>query len=217
MMVIPLMKINGKISNNFSKSMLRKILFLNIFFFITLSLNSYSFEKEAEQLIQSTTDNAKKIILDSNIKIADKKKKIEAIALDVVDVDGLGRFTLGSSRKDLSETQLKKYTEIFRVFFAKNISSRLQNYSDQNIKVTGSKKINDNYVLVNSKMTSKKDNQEIKIDWRVFNINNKLVIRDLVVEGLSLAKTQREEFASILASKGFDGLMANLNEFISKN
>ena len=217
MMVILLMKINGKISNSFSKSMLRKIFFLNIFFFITLSFNSYSFEKEAEQLIQSTTDNAKKIILDSNIKIADKKKKIEAIALDVVDVDGLGRFTLGSSRKDLSETQLKKYTEIFRVFFAKNISSRLQNYSDQNIKVTGSKKISDNYVLVNSKMVSKKDNQEIKIDWRVFNINNKLVIRDLVVEGLSLAKTQREEFASILASEGFDGLMANLSEFISKN
>ena len=217
MMVILLMKINGKISNSFSKSMLRKIFFLNIFFFITLSFNSYSFEKEAEQLIQSTTDNAKKVILDSNIKIDDKKKKIEAIALDVVDVNGLGRFTLGSSRKDLSETQLKKYTEIFRVFFAKNISSRLQNYSDQNIKVIGSKKISDNYVLVNSKMVSKKDNQEIKIDWRVFNINNKLVIRDLVVEGLSLAITQREEFASILASKGFDGLMANLNEFISKN
>jgi len=217
MMVIPLMKINGKISNNFSESMLRKIFFLNIFFIIAITFSSYSFEKEAEQLVQSTTDNAKKIILDSNIKMNDKKKKIEAIALDVVDVDGLGRFTIGSSRKDLNETQLKKYTEIFRVFFAKNISSRLQNYSDQNIKVTGSKKISDNYVLVNSKMTSKKDNQEIKIDWRVFNINNKLVIRDLVVEGLSLAKTQREEFASILASKGFDGLMANLNEFISKN
>ena len=197
--------------------MLGKIFFLNIFFFIILSFNSYSFETEAEELVQSTTDNAKKIILDSNIKIADKKKKIEAIALDVVDVNGLGRFTLGSSRKDLNETQLKKYTEVFRVFFAKNISSRLQNYSDQNIKVTGSKRISDNYVLVNSKIVSKKDNQEIKIDWRVFNINNKLVIRDLVVEGLSLAKTQREEFSSILTSKGFDGLMANLNEFISKN
>ena len=197
--------------------MLKKIFFLNIFFFISLSFNSYSFEKEAEQLVQSTTDSAKKIILDSNIKIADKKKKIEAIALDAVDVEGLGRFTLGSSRKNLSETQLKKYAEIFRVFFAKNISSRLQNYSDQNIKVTGSKRIGDNYVLVNSKMVSKKDNQEIKIDWRVFNINNKLVIRDLIVEGLSLAKTQREEFGSILASKGFDGLIANLNDFISKN
>jgi phospholipid transport system substrate-binding protein len=199
------------------KRMFRKIFFLNIFLLIALSFNAYSFEKEAEKLVQSTTDNAKKIILDSNIKIADKKKKIEAIALDAVDVDGLGRFTLGSSRKDLNETELKKYTEVFRVFFAKNISSRLQNYSDQNIKVTGSKKISDNYVLVNSKMVSKKDNQEIKIDWRVFKINNKLVIRDLVVEGLSLAKTQREEFGSILVSKGFDGLMTNLNDFISKN
>jgi len=197
--------------------MFKKVLFLNIIFLITLSLNTFSFEKEAEQLVQSTTDNAKKIILDSNIKIVDKKKKIEAIALDVVDVDGLGRFSLGASEKDLNESQLKKYTEIFKVFFAKNISSRLQNYSDQNITVTGSKKISDNYVLVNSKMVSKKDNQEVKIDWRVFNINNKLVIRDLVVEGLSLAKTQREEFGSILASKGFDGLITNLNEFISKN
>jgi len=197
--------------------MFKKVLFLNIIFLITLSLNTFSFEKEAEQLVQSTTDNAKKIILDSNIKIVDKKKKIEAIALDVVDVDGLGRFSLGASEKDLNESQLKKYREIFKVFFAKNISSRLQNYSDQNITVTGSKKISDNYVLVNSKMVSKKDNQEVKIDWRVFNINNKLVIRDLVVEGLSLAKTQREEFGSILASKGFDGLIANLNEFISKN
>ena len=197
--------------------MFKKVLFLNIIFLITLSLNTFSFEKEAEQLVQSTTDNAKKIILDSNIKIVDKKKKIEAIALDVVDVDGLGQFSLGASKKDLNESQLKKYTETFKVFFAKNISSRLQNYSDQNITVTGSKKISDNYVLVNSKMVSKKDNQEVKIDWRVFNINNKLVIRDLVVEGLSLAKTQREEFGSILASKGFDGLIANLNEFISKN
>jgi len=197
--------------------MFKKILFLNIIFLITLSLNAFSFEKEAEQLVLSTTDNAKKIILDSNIKVADKKKKIEAIALDVVDVDGLGQFSLGASKKDLNESQLKKYTETFKVFFAKNISSRLQNYSDQNITVTGSKKISDNYVLVNSKMVSKKNNQEVKIDWRVFNINNKLVIRDLVVEGLSLAKTQREEFGSILASKGFDGLIADLNEFISKN
>ena len=101
--------------------MFKKILFLNIIFLFTLSLNALTFEKEAEQLVQSTTDNAKKIILDSNIKIADKKKKIEAIALDVVDVDGLGRFFLGSSRKDLSDSQLKKYTEIFRVFFALSV------------------------------------------------------------------------------------------------
>ena len=137
--------------------------------------------------------------------------------MKVVDVDGLSRFSLGSHRKNLSEKQLKEYTRVFRLFFAKNISSRLQNYSDQNIKVVGSKKINENYVMVKSKMTSKIDMQEIKIDWRVFKIKEKLVIRDLVIEGLSLAKTQREEFNSIFLSKGFEGLMASLNDFISKN
>ena len=197
--------------------MFKKVSFFNVIFLISLINFSFAFEKEAESLVQSTTDNAKKIILDNSIKLEEKKQKIENIALDVVDVDGLGRFTLGSSRESLNEEQLKLYTKTFRTFFSKNIASRLQNYSDQDIKVTGSKKISDNYVLVSSKMISKKDNQEIIIDWRVFNVNNKLVIRDLVVEGLSLAKTQREEFSSILASKGFEGLINNLNEFISKN
>ena len=197
--------------------MLKNIFILKIlvlFFFIS-KVNA--FESNAEQLIQSTTENAKAIILDNNIKIEEKKKKIEQIALRVVDVDGLSRFTLGSSKKDLTNEQLKIYTKTFRIFFAKNISSRLQNYSDQNIEVIGSKKISENYVLVKSKMVSKKEKQEIKIDWRVFKIKDKLVIRDLVIEGLSLAKTQREEFNSILTSKGFDGLIASLNDFISKN
>ena len=197
--------------------MFKKILFIKIIFFCFLSSNLYSFEKDAEQLVQSTTDNAKEIILNKEFKNKEKKNKIEKIALNVVDVDGLGRFSLGSHRKNLSETQLKEYTRLFRIFFAKNISSRLQNYSDQNIKVIGSKKINENYVMVKSKMTSKIDKQEIKIDWRVFKIKDKLVIRDLVVEGISLAKTQREEFNSLFLSKGFDGLMASLNDFISKN
>ena len=196
----------------FKKFFVYKILVL--FFFIS---KASSFENNAEQLIQSTTENAKAIILNNSIKIEEKKKKIEQIALKVVDVDGLSRFTLGSSKKDLTNEQLKIYTKTFRIFFAKNISSRLQNYSDQNIKVIGSKKISDNYVLVKSKMISKKDNQEIRIDWRVFKIKDKLVIRDLVIEGLSLAKTQREEFNSIITSKGFDGLIASLNDFISKN
>ena len=197
--------------------MLKKIFVFKILVLFFLISKVNAFEENAKQLIQSTTKDAKAIILNNNIKIEEKKKKIEQIALKVVDVDGLSRFTLGSSKKDLNNEQLKIYTKTFRIFFAKNISSRLQNYSDQNIKVIGSKKINDNYVLVKSKMISKKDNQEIKIDWRVFKIKDKLVIRDLVVEGLSLAKTQREEFSSILISKGFDGLIASLNDFISKN
>ena len=197
--------------------MFKQILFIKIIIFCFVSSNLYSFEKSAEQLVQSTTDDAKKIILNKQIKISEKKSEIEKIALNVVDVDGLGRFSLGSHRKKLSEKQLQQYTQVFKLFFAKNISSRLQNYSDQNIKVIGSKKISENYVMVKSKMTSKVDKQVIKIDWRVFKIKEKLVIRDLVVEGLSLAKTQREEFNSILLNKGFEGLMTSLNDFISKN
>ena len=197
--------------------MFKKFLFIKIILFCFVTSDLYSFEKDAEQLVQSTTDDAKEIILNKQIKNSEKKIKIEKIALKVVDVDGLSRFSLGSHRKNLSEKQLKEYTRVFRLFFAKNISSRLQNYSDQNIKVVGSKKINENYVMVKSKMTSKIDMQEIKIDWRVFKIKEKLVIRDLVIEGLSLAKTQREEFNSIFLSKGFEGLMSSLNDFISKN
>ena len=195
-----------------------KKIFLFAFFILSILVSkTYGFEKEAEQLVQSTTDRAKAIILNKDIKLIDKKSKIEKIALQVVDVDGLGRFTLGSFRKELNGDQLKKYVKTFRIFFAKNISSRLQNYSNQNIKVIGSKKISNNYVLVNSKMTSQKDQQEIRIDWRVFKIKEKLVIRDLVVEGLSIAKAQREEFNSILSNKGFDSLIASLEDFISKN
>jgi len=197
--------------------MLRKILFLNIIFFYFLNASAFSFEKEAEELIQSTTDNAKKIVLDNSIKNEDKKIQIEKIAINAVDVDGLGRFTLGNYKNNLNSEQLEKYTKTFKTFFAKNISSRLQSYSDQDIKVISSKKMSENYVLVSSKMISKKDNQQVSIDWRVFKVKDKLLIRDLVVEGLSLAKTQREEFSSILSSKGFEVLMENLNNFISKN
>ena len=193
------------------------IIFLKFILVIFVSTSALAFEEDAKKFVQSTTDEAKKIILDKSIKLEDKKKEIEKIAINFVDVDGLGKFTLGSERKNLNKEQLNQYTKTFRVFFAKNISSRLQNYSDQDIKVIGSKQISDNYVMVNSKMISKKEGQEIAVDWRVFKINDKLVVRDLVVEGLSLAKTQRQEFSSILASKGFDGLIKSLDEFILKN
>ena len=197
--------------------MSKKLALSKIVILLLMTCKLYAFEKDAEQLIQFTTNRAKEIILDDNIKIDEKKEKIEKMALDVVDVDGLGRFTLGAYKKDLNDEQLKEYTKVFRIFFAKNISSRLRNYSDQNIEVVSSKKISDNYVMVKSKMISKADNQKIQIDWRVFKIKEKLVIRDLVVEGLSLAKTQREEFNSILSSKGYDGLIISLKDFISKN
>ena len=174
-------------------------------------------KKKAENFISNTTSNAKKIILDSTLNKVDKKKQLEQLALYSVDVEGLAKYTLGEERKKISEKQLKEYVDTFAIFFTKNLSSKLTDYSDQEVQVTGSKKISDNYVLVNSKIISKKDKQEILVDWRVFLINNKLVIRDLVVEGLSLARTQREEFASIVANKGFAGLIQNLQEYINKN
>ena len=121
--------------------MFKHFLFIKIIIFCFVTSNLFSFERNAEQLVQSTADRAKEIILNKKFIVSEKKDKLEKLALNVVDVDGLSRFSLGSHRKNISEKQLKEYTMLFRLFFAKNISSRLQNYSDQNIKVTGSKKL----------------------------------------------------------------------------
>ena len=196
--------------------MIKKILLLLIITIFTTS-NSFAFQKAAEDFILKTTKNAKNIILNSTISDEEKKNQLEKLALDSVDVEGLAKYTLGEERKNLSDKKISEFVTTFKIFFSKNLSNKLTDYSDQEVKVTGSKKISDNYVLVNSKIVSAKDKQEILVDWRVFLIDNKLVIRDLVVEGLSLARTQREEFASIISNKGFENLIKNLQEYISKN
>ena len=195
---------------------MKKILLL-IIFIILSGKNTLAFEKKAEDFIVQTTSNAKKIILSTKIDEKEKRKNLEQLALDTVYVSGLAKYTLGEYSKTLSEKQILEFVEIFKIFFYKNISNKLKDYSDQNVIITGSKKISDNYVLVNSKIISNKDKQEIIVDWRVFLVNNNLIIRDLVVEGLSLARTQREEFASIIANKGYENLIASLKEYISKN
>ena len=177
----------------------------------------FAFEKDAENFIIKTTSDAKNIILNKSLDQKVKRKKLEDLALKVVDTEGLAKYTLGEERKKITEKQLAEYINIFKIFFSKNLSSKLNDYSDQEVSISGSKKISENYVLVSSKIISKKDKQEIIVDWRIFLVNNKLVIRDLVVEGLSLARTQKEEFASIIANKGFDGLIQNLKDFNSKN
>ena len=196
--------------------MIKKIVlsFTLILFFSNIS---FAFEKNAENFILETTQNAKKIILNNAISDKDKRKQLEKLALNAVDVAGLAKYTLGQERKNLSDKQISEFVSTFKVFFSKNLSNKLKDYSDQEVKVTGSKKISDNYVLVNSKIVSLKDKQEIAVDWRVFLVDGNLIIRDLVVEGLSLARTQREEFASIIANKKFEGLIQSLNEYISNN
>ena len=191
----------------------------NIIFFVVFiySFNLYAFEKEAENFISETASNAKKIILDTKANEKEKRKSLEELALKAVDVSGLAKFTIGDAIKNLNEKQTLEFIETFKVFFSKNISNKLKDYSDQKVVITGSKKISENYVLVNSKIVSNKDRQEIIVDWRVFLVNDKLIIRDLVVEGLSLARTQREEFASIIANKGYDNLISSLKDYIAKN
>ena len=189
-----------------------------LFLIITIcSTSVFAFEKKAETFVLETTKNAKSIILDSGLNENQKRTKLEKLALDAVDVAGLARYTLGEEAKNLSDKQMTEFVNTFKIFFSKNISNKLKDYSDQDVKVIGSKKISENYVLVDSKIVSIKDKQEISVEWRVFLIDNKLIIRDLVVEGLSLARTQREEFSSIIANKGFAALIQSLKEYISKN
>ena len=196
--------------------MIKKIV-LSLALIVFFSNSSLAFEKNAENFILETTQNAKKIILDKAISDKDKRKQLEKLALNTVDVAGLAKYTLGQERKNLSDKQISQFVSTFKVFFSKNLSNKLKDYSDQEVKITGSKKISDNYVLVNSKIVSLKDKQEIAVDWRVFLVDGNLIIRDLVVEGLSLARTQREEFASIIANKKFEGLIQSLNEYIANN
>ena len=189
-----------------------------LFLIITIcSTSVFAFEKKAETFVLETTKNAKSIILDSSLNENQKRTKLEKLALDAVDVAGLARYTLGEEAKNLSDKQMTEFVNTFKIFFSKNISNKLKDYSDQDVKVIGSKKISENYVLVDSKIVSIKDKQEISVEWRVFLIDNKLIIRDLVVEGLSLARTQREEFSSIIANKGFAALIQSLKEYIAKN
>ena len=189
-----------------------------LFLIITIcSTSVFAFEKKAETFVLETAKNAKSIVFDSGLNENQKRTKLEKLALDAVDVAGLARYTLGEEAKNLSDKQISEFVNTFKIFFSKNISNKLKDYSDQNVKVVGSKKISENYVLVDSKIVSTKDKQEISVEWRVFLIDNKLIIRDLVVEGLSLARTQREEFSSIIANKGFAALIQSLKEYISKN
>ena len=196
---------------------MKKIIIFFISILISLSSNAYSFEKKAEGFILKTTSDAKKIILDAKINEKEKRRKLEELTLSSVDVVGLAKYTLGEEVKKLNDKQISLYVDTFKIFFSKNISNKLKDYSDQTVQILGSKKISDNYVLVHSKIISSKDKLEILVDWRVFLVDNKLIIRDLVVEGLSLARTQREEFASIIANKGFDALIQSQKDYIAKN
>ena len=180
---------------------INKIFFI-ILFYLSTSVNLFSIEPDI--FVQSTVNRASKI-LSENLTKDEKINQLKKIALETVDIKGIGFYTLGPVRKTLTEDEKNKYSGLFKAYFLKTFSSRLAEYTNPEIDVYAKDKLNENYTIVNSTLKATKERPEIKIDWRIYtkNIDNPL-IRDLIIEGLSLARTQKEEFSSVLNSNNGD-------------
>ena len=163
-----------------------------------------AFSMAADVFVQSTVNRASNI-LSKNISKEEKIEQLKAIAKETVDIEGVGFYSLGSARKNLDDNQKKKYLDLFEGYFLKSFSSRLSEYTNPEIEVKDKEVLNKNYTIVNSILVATSERPEIKIDWRVYTKNpENPLIRDLIIEGLSLARTQKEEFASILNSNNGD-------------
>ena len=186
---------------------------------LILNLNAvYAKSVEPDVFVQSTVNRAS-AILTKSISREDKMSELKLIAKDTVDIRGIGLYTLGSFRKNLSENEKNEYSDLFENYFLKTFSSRLSEYTNPKIEVKDKKVLNKNYTIVNSVLVGTSERPEVKIDWRIYtkNVDNPL-IRDLIIEGLSLVRTQKEEFASILNSNNGDinSLFKVLKEFVVK-
>ena len=196
----------------------KKILTLLIFLLISFSNITKVYSIEPDVFIQSTVNRAAKT-LGGNLSKEERIEKLKEIARDTVDIKGLGFYSLGSYRKNLSDKQLKEYERVFEEYFLKSFSSRLAEYSNPEIEVDSKKKINENYTIVSSTLVSTDNRPEVKIEWRVYTKNpDNLLIRDLIIEGLSLARTQKEEFSSIINSNdgNIEALFKTLSDFATK-
>ena len=193
---------------------LKKIFFLIIIF---ISINSQTLA-DAKLFISKLTSDASKILASSYGK-DQKMLNLISLAEKNVDIDGIGMYTLGKYRKNLSESDLNEYKSLFKEYFLKSFASRLSEYTNPEIDVLGKEVLNENYTIVNSLLIATSERPEVKIDWRVYTKNpNNPLIRDLIIEGLSLARTQKEEFSSILNSNDGDinALFKTLEEFSKK-
>jgi phospholipid transport system substrate-binding protein len=191
---------------------MRKLIII-IFLFNQILGNAYSMQPDV--FVQSTVNKASEI-LSKNISKEEKTNGLRIIAKETVDIMGVGFYSLGSARKNLNNDQKLKYFELFEDYFLKSFSSRLSEYTNPKIEVQSKKVINKNYTIVNSVLVSTSDRPEVKIDWRIYTKNpDNPLIRDLIIEGLSLARTQKEEFASILNSNDGDinALFRSLENF----
>ena len=191
---------------------MKKIL---IFLLLFNLYTSFSTAMEPDVFVQSTVNRASQV-LSKNISKKEKINELKIIAKNTVDITGVGFYSLGSTRKNLDENQKKEYLKLFENYFLKSFSSRLSEYTNPKIEVFGKKVLNKNYTIVNSLLIETDDRPEVKIDWRIYTKDpNNPLIRDLIIEGLSLARTQKEEFSSILSSNNgnIDVLFKTLEEF----
>ena len=194
---------------------MKKILLILFLFGLNVT-NVYSLE--ADVFVQSTVNRAAETLSGSYTK-DQRIEKLKEIARETVDIKGIGFYSLGSHRKNLSEDQLTNYKNVFEEYFLKSFSSRLAEYSNPEIEVNSKKKLHDNYTIVSSTLVATDSRPEVKIEWRVYTKNpENLLIRDLIIEGLSLARTQKEEFSSIINSNdgNIESLLKNLSDFSLK-
>ncbi len=192
---------------------IKKYLFVFLLYFLNVNI-LYSIEPEI--FVQSTVNRASEV-LSKDISKDDKMNKLKEIAIETVDIKGIGFYTLGAARKNLNDDQKKRYSDLFNKYFLKSFSSRLSEYTNPEIDVYGKKVLNENYTIVNSLLKGTTERPEVKIDWRIYTKDpNNPLIRDLIIEGLSLARTQKEEFSSILSSNNGDinSLFSTLENFI---
>jgi len=193
--------------------MMKKNLLILLVIFLSISYSAFSIEPDI--FVQSTVNRASKL-LGENISKEEKIEKLKLIAKETVDIKGIGFYTLGVKRRSLNDEEKKNYTKLFEEYFLKSFSSRLAEYTNPEIDVTNKEKLNDNYTIVNSVLKATNERPEINIDWRIYTKNpDNPQIRDLIIEGLSLARTQKEEFASVLSSNDNDiqALFRVLKEF----
>ena len=198
--------------------MKKKLTFAIFLIIIFTNIVSKVHSIEADVFIQSTVNRAAKT-LGGNLSKQERVEKLKEIAKDTVDIKGIGFYSLGDHRNKLTENQISKYNIVFTEYFLKSFSSRLAEYSNPEIEVNTKKVINKNYTMVSSTLVSTDSRPEVKIDWRIYTKDsNNLLIRDLIIEGLSLARTQKEEFSSIMSSNDgkIEALIKNLSDFVAK-
>ena len=196
----------------------KKYLILISFIIFTLTNISNSNSIEPDIFVQSTVNRASQVLSD-NLTKDQKIEKLKSIAEETVDIEGIGMYTLGAYRKTLSEDQKREYKILFKQYFLKTFSSRLAEYSNPEIQVNSKEKLNKNYTMVSSILVATEQRPEIRIDWRIYTKNSDdPKIRDLIIEGLSLARTQKEEFNSIVNSNDGDieALLKSLTDFSSQ-